>query len=274
MTRWVDLSSRAKFRLTGPDRVRYLNGQVTANVARLVPGATAYALICTHKGRLEGDCFIRADGDALWIDAPGELREPLFARLSRYIVADDCELGDVTDDYRIHHALGEGATNRFGEPGRDEWRPSGGEAPEGGFLPDSEVERLRIAHGIPKWGAELGPDTLPQEARLEERALDFHKGCYTGQEVISRLRSVGHVNRLLVSLETDGPLAVGDGLFAREEAVEVGRVTSVATGENGEKTVALGYAKRTVAADAAGFRAGRDKNALSSAVKLRNTAAA
>ena len=60
-----------------------------------------------------------------------------------------------------------------------------------------EIELLRIERGIPRWGNELSEETLPQEAGLDRIAVDFKKGCYVGQEVVSRIHSVGRVNRHL-----------------------------------------------------------------------------
>lgn len=277
----IDLSDRAKFRLSGPDRVRYLNGQVTNNVARLRAGETCYALVCNHKGKIEGDIFIRAEDDAFLIDAPGELREPLLARLGKYLIADDCEIEDVTEGYALWHELeaaGDAevsavSINRFGVPGRDFWALQPAEVPAA-TLAGAELERLRLEHAIPAWGSELTSNTLPQEARLQGRAVDFSKGCYIGQEVISRLKSVGHVTRELRALEATagaGPLQAGDGLYVGEDLVEAGRVTSAAWHPGLEKTIALGYVKSTLAKRGTVFRAGKDKNALSSAVTFRDT---
>jgi folate-binding protein YgfZ len=284
VTGWIDLSGRAKFRLSGPDRVRYLNGQVTNDVARLKTGESMSALVCTAKGRLEGEVVIRAEAEHLLVDAPGELREPLFARLDKYLVADDCAWEDVTDAWALWHGIGvggAGTVTRFGPPGVDVWLPAGTTPPDGPRLTDETVDLLRLAFGVPVWGAELTPETLPQEARLEDRAVDFHKGCYVGQEVVSRLRSVGRVNRLLCRLESveDAALASGDALFAAPtapggEPVLVGHVTSVRRDPVRRRTLALGYLKRQAAQPGAVFRAGPDKNALSTEVKCTETAAA
>ncbi|MFN0127355.1 MAG: YgfZ/GcvT domain-containing protein [Verrucomicrobiales bacterium] len=275
---WIDLSSRAKFRLTGPDRVRYLNGQVTHNVARLQPGESLPALVCTAKGRLESEIMVRAEDDSLMVDAPGELRESLLARLEKYLIADDCAWEDVTDAWSLWHGLGldgPAQANRFGIAGQDLWRPANSPAPEGPRLTPEEVELIRLAHGVPAWGSELTSDTLPQEARLEGRAVDFHKGCYVGQEVVSRLRSVGRVNRLLHRLETedDTPLTAGDRLFQpptadRADPVEVGIVTSAQRDPVRALSLGLGYVKRSAATAGGRLRAGPQKNALSTIVKL------
>ncbi len=280
---WIDLSGRAKFRLTGPDRVRYLNGQVTNDVARLRPGESMSALVCTAKGRLEGEVVVRAEPDHFLVDAPAELREPLLARLEKYLIADDCAWEDVTNQWSLWHGLGmDGApvVRRFGPPGIDLWLPAGAAAPEGPVLAPETIDLIRLAHGVPVWGAELTPETLPQEARLEERAVDFHKGCYVGQEVVSRLRSVGRVNRLLCRLETagDAPLAAGDRLClapasGEADAAEVGSVTSARRDPDRAVTLALGYVKRSAALPGTTFLAGPEKNALSTTVKCGETGA-
>lgn len=286
---WLDLSGRAKFRLTGPDRVRFLNGQVTNDVKKLQPGEACYALVCTHKGKLEADVFIRAEEECFLLDAPGELREPLWARLNKYLIADECEWEDVTDAFALWHELGapapepgqrDGGIERLGVPGRDVWLPADKAAagvPASGFLSEAEIECLRVERAVPRWGAELTPDTLPQEACLEGRAVDFYKGCYIGQEVVSRLKSVGRVNRLLRALEAveeaeSGALRAGDRLFAGDDLAETGWITSAVWHPRLRKTMALGYVKRAFADGTGLFQAGREKNALSSRMKCRDSA--
>lgn len=127
----------------------------------------------------------------------------------------------------------------------------------GGLLAtDAEWEALRISRGIPVWGAELDENTLPPEAGLERTHIDYHKGCYIGQEVISRLKSVGHVNRRLCRLWGFGPETPASGaVFFTETGAEAGVLTSVA-GSGAEGFLALGYLKRTHAAEAS-FTCGR-----------------
>lgn len=249
----ADLSARAKFRLTGGDRVRYLNGQVTANVTALRAGASAPACVTTAKGRLCGDIQITVAPEALLVDAVPELRESLLARLERYIIADDVVLEDVTDELRLFHRLTPstaptaGAFSRFGHPGHDVWAPAGEPAPDGPILPAEYLEMLRIESGLPRWGTELTEETLPPEAGLEKTHIDYHKGCYIGQETISRLKSVGHVNRHLRGLaSTCGtPLEAGWLLFA-PGAMEktAGEITSATWSFALAKPLALGYLKR------------------------------
>jgi folate-binding protein YgfZ len=112
---------------------------------------------------------------------------------------------------------------------------------------DSEIELLRIEHGVPRWGSELTADTLPQEARLEQSSVDFDKGCYVGQEVVSRLRSVGHVNRLLhrFSGSLPAPLDSPVSLLSKDDPSRpAGTLTSAACDFELAQTLALGYLNR------------------------------
>ena len=255
----ADLRGRVKLRLTGADRVRYLNGQVTANVQTLAPGESRAACVTTAKGRLCADIFVHATAEALYADADAAVRETLPPRLERYIISDDVTLDDVSEDFRLLHLLGgamehpgirEGAAfsssvNRFGRIGLDVWMP--GLSPIYPILDEELLEALRIEAGIPRWGRELDENTLPPEAGLERTHIDYAKGCYIGQEVISRLKSIGHVNRRLVGFSAGGtePLHPGMRLFAPGgAAAEIGVLTSAAWSFALEKPVALGYLKR------------------------------
>src|SRR5690606_28867098 len=93
--RWRRLEDRAVFRLVGPDRIRYLNGQVSNDVSKLDGGSIA-ACLCAIKGKVEALVWIHADGEALVLDGELRQREFLRTRLERYLIADDCELEDAT----------------------------------------------------------------------------------------------------------------------------------------------------------------------------------
>jgi folate-binding protein YgfZ len=113
------------------------------------------------------------------------------------------------------------------------------------LLDPSVVEVLRIERGIPKWGAELTEETLPPEAGLDRTHIDYDRGCYPGQEVISRLKSIGRVNRLLHGFKAKDPLHAGMKILSSEEK-EIGSLTSVADLPGGSGSIALGYLPRVV----------------------------
>lgn len=84
---------------------------------------------------------------------------------------------------------------------------------------------LRVESGTPLFGVDMDEDTIPLEARLEE-AISFTKGCYMGQETISRIRNLGHVNRILVGLKISGEKLPGPGAKVFGSGKEIGKVTS------------------------------------------------
>jgi len=238
-----------------------LNGQVTNDLKRLVPGEAMQACLLTPKGKLSAMIWITLQEEAILLEAPLELSEDLLARLERYLIADDVVLEVIPSEPTIH-VFGDLLDNpvlkkvsgvlipRLAFPGKDiktSQLPSDF-LKKHQTLTEDQVEVLRIEQGVPKWGAELTPDRLPPEANLEGQAIDYNKGCYIGQEVISRLRSVGHVNRLLVSLianDEKEELMPGMKLVARDELGKViGFITSAAKQSDSGKFIALGYVAR------------------------------
>ena len=101
----IDLSSRAKLRLKGEDRVRFLNGQLTNDLTRAQLGTTVYACVLTAKGKLCADLFVTPLPDSFILDCHPDLRESLAARLEKYLVADDVEIVDETDQLSLFHIL-------------------------------------------------------------------------------------------------------------------------------------------------------------------------
>jgi len=262
------LAGQSLWRLSGPDRVRYLNGQVTADVAALPEGETRLAAVCTAKGRMEGAVHIAARGDALFLDADPELRESLGARLEKYLIADDALFEDVSEHWSLSHVFG--ATpppplatgfivrhDRYGLLGHDVWIPGTGAVVVGESVDADVVETLRLENAIPRWGAELTAQTLPPEAGpVMLDAISYTKGCYVGQETIARLKSVGHVNRTLVLLRsatTDFP-APGTKLAVGEK--ETGTVTSAGFSPRFGTGIALGYVPTALATAGSSLRAG------------------
>jgi folate-binding protein YgfZ len=145
--------------------------------------------------------------------------------------------------------------NRTGVPGWDLRCPSSlseeisSSLLSAGAQPGSpeRLEALRIAAGIPRWGAELTEAVLPDEAGLRERGfVAENKGCYVGQEVVARIKTYGHVNRRLVLLNvTGGVPRPGEEIFFEGE--KAGSLTSVAPASGGGAS-ALAFVKRGQAA--------------------------
>ncbi len=288
---WIDIPGCCIFRLSGPDAARYLNGQIT-RVPPSDPAQKIHACVPTVKGKLVADVFVGAGGDgSFWIDGPGGVRAELGARLGRYLIADDAELADETDSLALLHFLSplDGVPSvpsglagvavhvagaaRLGRPGLDVLLPR---SVAGAFVQDHPslflsrecVETIRVGAGIPAWGSELDESVFPAEAGLDRTSVDFHKGCYVGQEVVSRIESVGRVNRLLVHLLSEAPLHPGDILTATDGSA-VGSTTSAAWSFDLDKWLALGYVKRDWSAPGTHLIAGTNRDAPGVPVQVR-----
>ena len=127
------------------------------------------------------------------------------------------------------------------------WGAACGQAPTYDMLPcgTQALETLRIEAGIPRYGQELGEDTIPNEAGLWN-ALSFNKGCYLGQEIVERARSRGHVNWKLMGLIVESEVPPSSGEKLVREGREIGEVTSSCVAPTLGKTVAMAYLRREV----------------------------
>jgi folate-binding protein YgfZ len=107
---------------------------------------------------------------------------------------------------------------------------------------------LRLEKGRPHFGIEMDSETLPPEAGVQDRSSDHRNGCYTGQEVIVRIRDRGHANRYLrgLLLGQVRPPEPGSLLFAAGKEEAVGEVRSAANSPGFGQTIALAYLRREV----------------------------
>jgi folate-binding protein YgfZ len=261
---FFDCSRRVKLRVTGTDASRFLNGQITNDLRKATATSTIQASILNAKGKLSAHVFVSMDNDgAFLLDGDSELREELPARLERYIIADDVQVEDVTDQFSILHFLDERpavatssrtvASERFGCAGWDFWSARVPEselrepfAERFVFCDDVCAETFRIERGIPRWGRELTNEIIPVEANLEASSIDYEKGCYIGQEVVSRMKMSGQTNKRLCGLVSisGAPLAADMRLMSQTEpAKDAGWITS-ATNSDRLGEIALGYVKR------------------------------
>lgn len=268
----VTIDSPALLEFRGPDALRFLNGQLTQDVRSVAGGKIALPSCVTDaKGRLQFRVWITESPDGnLWVEGPAGSAEALEARLTRYLIADDVEVHDLTGNFRLFHLLGEApappegvfarASRRFNAEGSDWWFPEGAEPQlQAHPLCGDELEQMRIANGVPLWGRELKEGLLPPEAGLEATDISYQKGCYIGQEVISRIKSAGKVNKRLVRVELAADSSLDDLRLVDENGAQAGEITSISPLSAGGTRAALAYVKRGVERV---FHAGRELSVL------------
>jgi tRNA-modifying protein YgfZ len=275
---FLDLSARAKLRVTGADRFRFLNGQITNDLRKANETVAIEACVLNAKGKLNAHVFVTALEERFLIDAEPELRETLRTRLERYVIADDVQIEDVTEEFSLFHVLTEQppargfgrivSGRRFSAAGWDVWIDSARHdavqhelASAYQFVDSGAADVMRIEQGLPRWSRELTDEIIPIEANLEERTIDYQKGCYIGQEVISRIKMSGQTNKRLCGLVSLNNAALKPAMKLVAPSVsgkEVGWITSATRSQQLGREIALGYVKR-------GFNSpGTNLNALSS----------
>ena len=298
---WLDLSARGRIYATGDDRARLLHAMTTNHVQQLTPGTGCYAFFLNAQGHIQADVNLLCLEDRLLLDTEPETRERVFHHLDKYIIADDVALEDVTEsmasvavegphaaamlaavgasapDADYEHAQWDGAivqrVSETGAPGFRIFMPA--EAKAGWIarlesagavhaMPD-EARTVRLEHGKPRYGEDIFDTTLPQETR-QLHAVHFTKGCYLGQEIVERIRSRGHVNRLLVRLEVEGEAPLARGTKVTAGAAEAGEVASSAFSPGLGRVVALAYVRAQYATEATALEAGGRAASLDQAV--------
>jgi folate-binding protein YgfZ len=246
----LDRSERGKFVVRGGEAADFLQGQVSNDVEALAPGDGCYATILNHKGKLRADLRILRGGDFFWLDTEAIGRPVLEHMLRTYALGRDVQWEDLTEDHAILSLVGPAADSHaepppperehsFVDTGAGLWVRTDlgidvlcGLARAGELRAELAVEEvgeeaaecLRIEAGRPRLGLDMGSETIPQEAGINERAVSFEKGCYVGQETVARLHFKGKPNRHLRGLRLSEPAERRTDILLGERVV--GRVGS------------------------------------------------
>ena len=253
--------------VAGPDAASYLQGQVSQDVDALATGASADALLLSPQGKLDALVRVgRAGDDEFTVDVDGGYGDAVAARLARFKLRVKVDVGPLP--WRCVAVRGPDAAVPPVAPTRPDraagalfaysWNGVSGfdvlgddpVAPAGvRVCSQAAWEAVRVEAGIPAMGSELDERTIPAEAGLNDRAVSFTKGCYTGQELVARLDARGNrVARLLRGLVLAGDgvdpgALVGAAVVA--EGRDVGVVTSAARSPALHAVVALAYVHRS-----------------------------
>jgi len=227
------LVSRGVLGVEGADRVGFLNGLVSNDVALAVPGRAVWAALLSPQGRYITDFFIFQDNDRLLIDAPAIAVADLLRRLSRFRLRSAVQLQDLSDSLQVYAAWN-GVPPEVPVTAPDPRLDAAGfrmisPRPIAETASPAAYDAHRLSLGLPDGPPDLEPDkTLLLEAGFDELGgIAWNKGCYMGQELTARTKYRGLVKRRLVpvTLQSDAPPA-GTPILA--EGVEVGSLRSSA----------------------------------------------
>lgn len=227
--RALDVSLWGFFRFHGPDVKKFLQGLVTADLNKLAPGAGLSACVLTPKGLLVADCelYEETPETVLAVTRP-EAAIGFLSAFEKKIMLSESTLKALRSQ-QAWLVVGEGFDRglpwtRLNEPAR---LLLGVDPPEGvDFMSEEEFSALRIAAGFPWFGVDMNAESLPLEAR-QEAAISMDKGCYMGQETVSRIVFRGRVNKCLMGLRFAGG-APAAGAVVLRDGRDIGRVTSAA----------------------------------------------
>ena len=273
---------RALISLTGRDRVRWLNGMVSNNIRDLPAAHGVYAFVLTPQGHIQADLYAFSRSENLLIETERAQSAALLQIFRKYIIMDKVEIEDLSEKTAVFSVTGpksgevlaslglaeiletlqltdvnwNGAAvtlirgDNPSVPNYELWVPA--EQAEsvwnallqaGGVeIHEQTLETFRILCGVPKVGQDIREKTLPHETG-QERALNFNKGCYIGQEIVERIRSRGAVHKTFVGFEVEGPVPSA-GTKIQSEGKDVGEITSITAEPLNQKRLALGYLRR------------------------------
>jgi tRNA-modifying protein YgfZ len=257
------------FRVTGGDRLAWLNGLVTQEVSKLAPGTGAYGLAVGKTGKILAELWFLASTDHVLVIAARDRLEALLEHFDKHLIMEDAELSAPLDRAVIcahgpqAAAVVAEARGTSSEAAMIDWTGRGDAAvlvaaereagplvaallagsPPRALATEAEWEALRVAWGLPRFGVDYDDQTLPQEASLEKAAVSFTKGCYLGQETVFMVEKRGHPKKKLVRLAVEGDAGLAAGAeITLPEGGALGAISSATPADEGG-WVAIGSVK-------------------------------
>lgn len=223
-TNTVNLNRFALLCIDGADAERFLQGQLTCDVVKLADMHWELGACCTAKGRMVANFVIARIGSAYWLRLPQTQAETLKQHLSRYavfykttmtLVSDHALWGTVPEQPVQITAAGQHPLSRSDQRITLNW-PDGRCEYWGADAPDSQSDDAwqaqDITMGIVWVTADSHEAWVPQYINWQDQGgVNFHKGCYTGQEIIARLQYLGKTKKHLAAASSQEPLTLPVG---------------------------------------------------------------
>jgi folate-binding protein YgfZ len=234
-------------RVTGADRVTFLNGLVSNDVAEAAPGRAVWAALLTPQGKWFSDFFISADADALFLDVEAAHAEAVTQKLTRFRLRANVDI--APSELSVFVAWGGGAAGLTPDPRLPE---AGYRILAENFATNAAFEAWdehRLALGLPDGSRDLEQgQTILLEAGFDElNGISWTKGCYMGQELTARTRYRGLIKKRLLPVQATTPLGP-PGMPVMQDGREVGTLRSV-LGNQGLALLRLDALEKKLEAD-------------------------
>jgi hypothetical protein len=219
------LSDRALIRIEGEDAAHFLQSIVTCDVTKLSEGQSAFGALLTPQGKILFDFFVVRTPDGFLLDAPAALSADLRKRLAFYRLRAKVTLEPADPGISVFAIWGGDSGPVDGMLTKDPrleamgHRLYGQTAPD---LPEGYYHAHRIAFGMPQGGVDFAyDDTFPHEALMDQYGgVDFSKGCYVGQEVVSRMQHRGTARTRVVEVRAAQDLPpAGTEITGRDRSI-------------------------------------------------------
>lgn len=208
MTNGFHNTDHATLRVSGADRISFLEGLVSNSVARIMDGPV-YAAMLSPQGKYLFDFIMSLDGETILLDVKADRAEPLATRLTMYRLRADVQIEDA--GLNVIQGFDTAPSNAFSDPRNPAlgWRMYSTDT-----LPTLDMaawDALRVEHQVPDAGTELlENDTYILEAGFENlNGVDFRKGCYVGQEVTARMKHKTELKKGLARVSLEGRADAG-----------------------------------------------------------------
>jgi len=198
------LASRAIIRLAGDAPLAFLHNLLTCDVAQLPVGHWAYGALLSPQGKIQHDVFVIQDGRQAYIDCAANQREALLQKLQLYRLRAKIEI--VEDEQRnVAVGLADGLSGVDPRVASLGFRAI---VPHGSLPHGLGYNTARIALGLADSDADIGVNQLfPHEANFDQwGGVNFSKGCYVGQEVVSRMQHRGTARSRILPVTGEGDL--------------------------------------------------------------------
>jgi folate-binding protein YgfZ len=228
----LTLDDRGVVRVAGADAAHFLQNLVTNDVDGLEIGALRFAALLTPQGKILFDFLIHRRGEQeFWLDVAAAKAAELAKRLAIYRLRANIEISDESERLAVTVGQEAGSPDPRAPLGARRIVPRA-EAPPADAAALAAYEARRIAAGVPEGSKDFAyGDAFPHDVNMDLlNGVDFKKGCYVGQEVVSRMRHRGEIRRRAVRVVADeAPLESGASIVDGE--LPVGVVGTVAGGE-------------------------------------------